>query len=339
MSTVACETGYALDADEVRSLRKIVGELRDHGVSPVVPEFYSLHSGSQELLPESLHAFLIDLRERGDHAACLISGFPVDDELAGPTPAHWDRPEGCGSTVDSDIFAALCAMTLGEPFCWATLQYGRIIQDVLPISGDEDRQSGHGSSAFLSFHTEDAFRPDCCDYLMLFGVRNRDRVPTYVSSVRDLRLSDRIRTVLAQPRFHIVPDDEHIRQLRLRAPNDQALQLAIEMRDKPQPVSVLFGDPLIPWIRLDVPYIRCVDDDSEALHALTELGAELERVRRPYVAAQGSLLILDNRLAVHARESFTARYDGTDRWLRKILVSTRLPAAGYSDRPLRRILL
>jgi L-asparagine oxygenase len=337
-STLTRLAGHTLGAEEIRSLRRIVAEIRG-GVSPVDPEFYSVHAGAQELLPERLHAFLVGLRERADQAASLIAGFPVDDVAAGPTPKHWTRSEGYASTADSDIFTALCAMALGEPFCWATLQCGRMIQDVFPIRGDEERESGHGSSAFLTFHTDDAFRPDCCDYLLLFGVRNHDRVPTYVSSARDLRLSDRVREVLAQSRFHILPDDEHIRQLEIYAPNDPALARAVEMRDRPRPVPVLYGDPLRPRIRLDVPFMRCIDEEPESVQALAELGTELKRVRRPHVVKQGTLLVLDNRLAVHARESFTARYDGTDRWLRKLIVSTRRPAVAADGSPLGRVLL
>jgi L-asparagine oxygenase len=182
------------------------------------------------------------------------------------------------------------------------------------------------------FHTDDAFRPDAADYLLLFGIRNHDAVPTFVAAVRDVELSGADRRLLFEDRFHIVPDDEHIRQLELRAPGDPALSRAIEMRDNPPPVSVLFGDPDNPYARLDGPYMRCVGDDPRAGKALLALIAELERVRRPLIATAGTLLILDNRRVVHARDAFTPRYDGTDRWLRKIIIRHGLDANG--DNPL-----
>jgi hypothetical protein len=37
----------------------------------------------------------------------------------------------------------------------------------------------------------------------------------------------------------------------------------------------------------------------------------------------GQLLLIDNDVAVHGRAPFTARYDGTDRWLKR--VNIRLP--------------
>ncbi|WP_218005150.1 TauD/TfdA family dioxygenase [Actinomadura macra] len=331
---------YTLNPQEVTDLRAALAGLRASALSPVEPEFYERHWDGPSLLPGNLRRLLDDFRRNEPSAACLVHGFPVDDAVAGPTPEHWERPEGYGSTIESDLYMALCGLALGEPFSWATLQFGRLLQDVFPVKGDEQRMSGHGSEAFLLFHTDDAFRPDSCDYLLLFGIRNEERIPTYISSARDVSLDDEHRRLLAEARFHIVPDEEHIRQLELRAPDDPALLRALEARDRPRPVPVLFGSPSNPYIRLDAPYMSCAGDDPAAERALDALHAELERVRRPVVLDQGTLLVLDNHIAAHARESFTARYDGTDRWLRKLIVSRgRRRWAGDSTRPGGRIVL
>lgn len=52
--------------------------------------------------------------------------------------------------------------------------------------------------------------------------------------------------------------------------------------------------------------------------------AELQRVQQDVAVGPGSLLIVDNYRAVHGRRPFTARYDGTDRWLKKLTVSRNL---------------
>lgn len=328
---------YTLSGDEVDDLQATLDELSVGGLSPTEPDFYEKYRGCHELLPSGLRRFLADFRDDPSSTACVVNGFPIHDAAVGPTPRHWERPEGCDATIRPDTYLAMCASTLGEPFAWATLQYGRLVQDIFPIQGDERRESGHGSEAFLTFHTDDAFRPDSPDFLLLFGIRNPDAVPTFVAPIRDIRLSDRDRRVLSEKRFHILPDDEHIRQLELRAPGNPALLRAIEMRDHPRPVPVLFGDPANPRIRLDTPFMRCADDDPEAQRALTALLTELERVRRPLVAHAGSLLILDNGRVVHGRDSFTARHDGTDRWLRKAIVSRR--SAAHGAEPLDRVRL
>lgn len=46
--------------------------------------------------------------------------------------------------------------------------------------------------------------------------------------------------------------------------------------------------------------------------------------------APGEVLVVDNDLAVHGRVPFRARYDGSDRWLKR--ASVRVP--GRRSRPL-----
>ncbi|RAG83173.1 taurine catabolism dioxygenase TauD [Streptacidiphilus pinicola] len=319
---------YTLNEAEIDDVLDVVQEFADSGISPVDPDFYRKFERCDELLPPHLLRFLREFRDDPAATVCQVHGFPIDHAVVGPTPDHWERPEGLSATLHSDIYLALCGTALGDPFTWATLQYGRMIQDIFPIRGDEKRESGHGSEGFLSFHTDDAFRTDSADYLLLFGIRNTDVVPTFVAAVRDVDLSDWDRKLLSEPRFHIVPDDEHIRQLELRAPGAPELERAIAMRDRPEPVAVLSDAPDNPRVRLDLPFMRVIDDDPVTVRALARLRMELDRVRRPLVAAAGTLLILDNRSVAHARDSFTARYDGTDRWLRKIIVSRDLGADG-----------
>jgi alpha-ketoglutarate-dependent taurine dioxygenase len=39
----------------------------------------------------------------------------------------------------------------------------------------------------------------------------------------------------------------------------------------------------------------------------------------------GDLLVIDNNKTIHGRKPFQARYDGTDRWVQRILVRKELP--------------
>jgi L-asparagine oxygenase len=234
-----------------------------------------------------------------------------------------DAP-GSDSAPNQELYLALCGMALGEPFTWATLQLGRVIQNILPIPGDERRQNGYGSETLLEFHTEDGFHPERCDYLLLLGLRNDDHVPTIVSSVRDVELGPRDRALLTDSRFHILPDDEHVRQLEARNPDHPALGEMLRMRNDPEPVGVLFGDETRPYLRIDRPFMRCVGADPAAESALDRLMAELERVQRDVVVGPGTLLVVDNYLAVHGRRPFQVRYDGTDRWLKKLTVKRNL---------------
>jgi len=92
----------------------------------------------------------------------------------------------------------------------------------------------------------------------------------------------------------------------------------------PKPTSVLFGDRQFPYMCIDRPFMRCADDDREAAAALDRFMAELTRAQQEVVVGPGTLLIVDNYLAAHGRRSFQARYDGTDRWLKKLTISRNL---------------
>ncbi|MEU2790656.1 guanitoxin biosynthesis L-enduracididine beta-hydroxylase GntD [Streptomyces sp. NPDC007100] len=315
---------FHLDADEVAELRAAADKLGEVCGDPALPDFYDRAQLAEELLPARLRSFLTAYRRTARSAACLLHGFPVDEERLGPTPGHWREAIGDETARAQETWLALCGLALGDPFGWVTLQEGRIVQNILPIRGDEARQSGHGSETLLEFHTEDGFHPNRCDYLLLFGLRNPDRVPTIVASVSDVRLDDRDRTVLAEDRFHILPDTEHIRQLEAHAPDHPALPRLRAMRDRPAPAAVLSGDRLNPYLRIDRPFMNVRTGDTEAEGALDRLMAELQRVQQDVAVGPGSLLIVDNYRAVHGRRPFTARYDGTDRWLKKLTVSRNL---------------
>ncbi|MEV6507829.1 guanitoxin biosynthesis L-enduracididine beta-hydroxylase GntD [Streptomyces sp. NPDC051642] len=313
---------YTLGSGEVAALEQLLHSLRDTSGDPSEPEFYEQAWRAPEQLPPGLRRFLQEFARDERSAACLVHGFPVQD--IGPTPDHWTSAIGRKSTRDQELSLALCGMVLGEPFGWATLQRGRLVQNILPVAGDEQRQSGYGSSALLEFHTEDGFHPQRCDYLLLLGLRNQDRVPTIVASVRDVRLDEADRRILSEKRFHIFPDDEHIQQLEARDPRHPALAKARRMMSHPEPVAVLFGDSVSPYLRMDRPFMRCIGDDPAAEAALDRLMAELEAAQQDVVVEPGTLLVVDNYRAVHGRRPFRARYDGTDRWLKKLTVSRDL---------------
>lgn len=317
---------YTLSPAEIDHITIAAARLRTCQESPRSPDFYEINWSLHRELPDGLTRFLDRFRRTEPAAACIVHGFPVDDAAAGPTPGHWadaiDAP-----TTTHELFMSMCAVTVGEPFTWSTLQSGSMIQNIFPIKGDETRQSGHGSEALLEFHTEDGFHPGRCDYLMLFGVRNHDAVPTLLASVRDVDLTEEQRELLAQPLFHIVPDDEHVRQLMTRFPDHPALAKAQRMQQDPEAVPVLFGDRLHPYLRIDRPFMHSADDDPVANGALDALIAELERVTFPVVVHSGSLVIVDNYVAVHGRRAFAGRYDGTDRWLKRMIVSRDLRKA------------
>ena len=312
---------YCLSGNEADEIDALTAELRRRGEDPATAQFYDRCRTAAARMPRGLRSFVEDFRGTEPASAALIHGFTVDDAAIGPTPTHWETSSGASTAPDQELQLALCGLLLGEPFAWATLQDSRLVQNILPVPGDETCQNGYGSSALLEFHTEDGFHPDRCDYLLLLGVRNDDKVPTITASVRNIELSAQDRAILGQRRFEIMPDDEHVRQLEARAPGSPALEKMRHLMHNPELAAVLFSDQVNPYLRIDFPFMRCAGTDGAAEAALRNLMSELERAQRDVVVGPGTLLVIDNYLAVHGRRSFRARYDGTDRWLKKLTVS------------------
>jgi len=317
-------TSYKLSADDLHELEVLVDKLDSMGIDPASPDFYDRAWEFAPLVPAEVRRFLAEFCLHEGSATAIVSGWPVDDTAVGPTPGHWETAAKEARGRREELVLGLLAMCLrGDVFNWSTLQEGRLIHNVVPIDGESQEQSGHGQ-VLLEWHTEDAFHPYRCDYLLLFGVRNPDRTPTTMSSLRDVVLDPADVEILRRPRFHILPDNEHLRQVAAKDPNHPSLARTREMRDNPQAVPLLFGHPDQPYLRIDPFFMRCADDDPAAARALKALTDELERVQQALVVEPGTLLIVDNYLAVHGRAAFRARFDGNDRWLKKTLVTRNL---------------
>ena len=72
-----------------------------------------------------------------------------------------------------------------------------------------------------------------------------------------------------------------------------------------------------------------VGETPAAQAALDALGAAVAERQRRIVLSEGDLLVVDNSRCVHGRSIFSARFDGTDRWLqRSFVVESLAPSAG-----------
>lgn len=273
-------------------------------------------------LPPRLLLFLEDFLNLERAAACVLSGYDVNLPRIGPTPPTWRTPT---STFREEVFLMLVAAVLGEVFGWLTLQDGRLVSDVLPIRGDEQEQSSHGSEAELAWHTEDAFHAYRGDYVGLMCMRNADGIPTTVASIDEINLDPQVQQTLSMPRFLIPPDNEHLKSKRTQ---DETRRVGLpdlaSMKESPKPVPVLFGHPESPYTRMDPHYMRTLPGDEEAALALKTFTYQVDDALRELVIKSGEVCIIDNFRAVHGRQAFAARYDGTDRWLKKINITRDL---------------
>ncbi|GAA3228527.1 guanitoxin biosynthesis L-enduracididine beta-hydroxylase GntD [Dactylosporangium siamense] len=281
-------------------------------------------------MPERLRATAHRLRHQETSGALLVSGFEVDDDRIGDTPQHWADTLRQSGTVREEFFFILCATLLGDVFCWSSQQGGRLVNEVVPIKGDEDRQINSGSTSELLWHTEDAFHPYRADYIGLMCMRNPDRTATMLACMDEVPIAEEVSKVLFEQRFVFRPDDAHLPVNRdpnmVVAPGTEAAVARSyarieEICRNPEKTAVLFGDPSAPYIRLDSDAIERDIDDPLAVAALDAFMAEVDKHLRGVVLEPGDIMFVDNYRAVHGRQPFKANFDGRDRWLRRVNIT------------------
>jgi Fe(II)/alpha-ketoglutarate-dependent arginine beta-hydroxylase len=241
----------------------------------------------------------------------VVSGLPIAADLA-PTPTGWDVAAKSGVGAREELVLLLCGSALGEAFGWVNQQDGRVLHDVCPSPGMEQSLTSASSSTPLSLHTEDVFHNNRGDYVSLLCLRNPDGVGTTFTRVSNLDVPGWVYDVLTQQRFRFFPDDSHIGAVTVLDDADR-----LNGRDG-TPGSVIFGPAERPYLRFDIDFMSTEDGDDEAAEAvrLTQraLSDSVERV----VLAPGDAVFVDNYRVVHGREPFNARYDGHDRWLKRL---------------------
>ncbi|MEU2427597.1 arginine beta-hydroxylase, Fe(II)/alpha-ketoglutarate-dependent [Streptomyces sp. NPDC007851] len=254
---------------------------------------------------------------------CVVSGHLFDQDRIGPTPEHWRGRPRPNREFPEEVLVLLYAALLGEPFGWTTQQDGRLVHDIFPVRSHENDQLGLGSKELLTWHTEDAFHPYRGDYLVLASLRNPDKVATTVGSYAGGVLSDDDVEVLFEERFHIAPDESHLPKNNSASSGGDAERFATIERliHERRPVAALFGPRQEPYLRLDPYFMEVPEDDPEARRALDNLIAVVDSGLREIALEQGDCLVVNNHRVVHGRVPFTARYDGTDRWLKRINVT------------------
>jgi Fe(II)/alpha-ketoglutarate-dependent arginine beta-hydroxylase len=283
-------------------------------------------------LPHRLRSVLTEFRLTGrPYGGLAVSGLPVIESRVPATPlSYTDLP------VDREVDRAaamllLVGSVLGDPYSYLSQQKGRLVLDVFPVPGHEHEQLGSSSTTNLEWHNEDAFHPLRADWIMLCCLRNLDQVATTFAPIHDVELDEQTRRVLFEERFVILPDDSHTAAFNTATTGTddveavrRAFDVIAEMISDPPRTAILSGDPAAPYVRVDPAFMSRELGDAVAEAALATVIAAIDRRLEDVVLAPGEMLIIDNQRAVHGRRPFAARYDGTDRWLRRINVTADL---------------
>lgn len=310
-------------------LRVDLPEIATADLHCALREIPSPAEGLEELLPyllratsrlpvELLRAVLAFRAAVDAPATLLVTGMPIDAGLP-PTPTEATARLQDAAPV-SERALLLVAVLLGEPVAYRDEKNGVLVQDIFPVRQLESTPSNEGSAAELGFHTELTFSreaPDrplhvtCPDFVLLLGLRcPADRAPATVT-VEARAICER----LGEDQLGVL----RAAQFQLHAPHSFTRDGG--PRPWSHPVPLLRGTAEAPTFAFDAACgVRALSPDADAvLDALREACAD-PTIQTRVQLGEGDLLVIDNNRCAHSRTPFPARYDGSDRWLRRIYV-------------------
>jgi hypothetical protein len=230
-------------------------------------------------------------------------------EVTAPTPSHWR--DDCATPNDA-AFLRISEM-FGRVYGYSDLQGGRRVQEIFPIPDDAEKQVGSGAVE-LKLHTEDPTLPYRAERLGFLCVSNADRVPTVVSAPDLSALSSRAAECLLSRPLRIFSDRPSDPGLK-----GQELVTTVLFRDEAGRLAFIY-DPVY------VDYASMGAAERSAFAELTEL---VESSAFDFLLEPGQIGILDNYRVSHGRPQYRPRYDGTDRWLKRTQISSRLDAFAH----------
>lgn len=195
------------------------------------------------------------------------------------------------------------AFNYGMPFSFKFEQSGATVQNIFPIKAHANSQISSSSATRLQMHTETAFHPKRPDFVMLYCLRSDASAGTTLAHIADIlkHLSKADIKCLQQPLFSIVPDMSFV-----------------SSGADPAPRLVSVFNQSCTDIVYDEETMTPTTGDAEV--AFARLQQAIQISMRTITLEQSEILVIPNRHYIHGRLPFTARYDGSDRWLKRIML-------------------
>lgn len=259
-------------------------------------------------LPEPLRTQVSDFNANGNRDGyLLLRNLPVEDEEALPA-----TPSSGAAPADRELLnmeAMLCIFGGALGLLTAYDQgYGNrrsidVLHELFPVPNPHPL-SGATSKTQLDFHTDLSHHARQPNYILLSASRgdHEGKAATLVSSIRKALplLTPEVRDHLFDREFVRHFDSEHPEEL--------------------SKVKPLYGDREDPYVSYNLSLMNTeTEEDNIAMAALADA---LQQVTEAVVLRRGDLLVIDNFRVTHGRAPFTARWDGTDRWLHRSYVRT-----------------
>ena len=230
-----------------------------------------------------------------------------------PTPA---QPMFDASRVVPEAYETLlsCGKQFGSPISYLQEQGGNLVQNLLPVHKTEYQQISTSSKVELELHTETAFHPYKPSHLLLFCLRGDETAVTTYANLED---------------FLSELDEETIETLQLPVYQTRVDQ---SFRTDGSPDINLISTILRKTESgFDMTYDRnfMTGTTPEAEKALENIYLAISKCLREVVLEAGDMFVIDNSTTIHGRRPFTARYDGTDRWIMRLMTIKNLPTSQH----------
>jgi len=208
------------------------------------------------------------------------------------------------------------SLHLGYPVGYIQEQNGALIQNIVPVHKTEYDQISTSSKVNLVLHTETAFHPYKPDYVLLLCLRGDPMAVTTYADIDDiLTLLDQETISILQENWYQIGIDDSFKE---QGKKYQTINISILKKNNKE-YKFTYDEVLIEPI------------NDKAKKAMTKLADAVQQSVQGIILKTGDLLIMDNRKVIHGRKPFQPRYDGTDRWLQRMLVRKQLPPADQID--------
>lgn len=236
----------------------------------------------------------------------LIKEVEVGEVLETPATPHTERMQNLiaeESMIEHSV-------GLGYAISYRQEQQGRLIQNIVPVHKNEFQQISTSSKVTLALHTETAFHPYKPDYVMLLCLRGDLTAITTYAEAQDIlsELDEKNIDILRQERFTTGIDIS----FRSEGEGDKRIPITI-LKEHDGDFSFTYDADLM------------VGTDVEAKRALLEIEKAIEKCTKEIILLKRDLLIIDNNKTVHGRKPFQPKYNGFDRWVKRMLVRKTMP--------------
>lgn len=220
--------------------------------------------------------------------------------------------EKCDLSIPKKLLIS-AALKYGYPVSYIQEQEGSLIQNVIPVHKTEYEQISTSSKVQLALHTETAFHPHKPDYVMLLCLRGDPTAVTTYADVDDIvQLLDNEMISYLQDFAYCTGVDESFKGLDKKY---KEVILPVLKKIDNNEYNLLYDEDLMKPTNI------------LASMALEKFSEAVSKCTKEIVLKTGDLLIINNNKVIHGRKPFQPKYDGTDRWVQRVLVRKQLPPA------------